>query len=120
MALPGGSQQHLLSFARGHTRNQEGQGVFTAQLGLCHPASGPCRPENPKENGGSEGGLRFLQPPAASHLSGHVLEAQRHRQGVTNSRRGCHIQHRGCHTQLQSPSPRDRESWWMQEAALSG
>lgn len=34
MALAGGSQQHLLSFARGHTRNQEGQEVFTAQLGL--------------------------------------------------------------------------------------
>lgn len=34
MALPKGSQQHLLSFARGDRRGHEGQEIFTARLGL--------------------------------------------------------------------------------------
>lgn len=65
MALPGGSQQHLLSFARRDRRGQEGQDMVRAQLGLWSPLplydpalrcswpGGPCRHEDPKESRGN-------------------------------------------------------------------
>lgn len=39
MALPVGSKQRSLSFARGDRRGQEGQDIIMAQLGLWSPLS---------------------------------------------------------------------------------